>query len=222
MSRARAVAGVVIALTVAVLVGASPVLAQTDTREAVTKADRAVAAYQLEEARTVLEPLKEKLGADAAVAMALGRLLEQDGKGNEATSSFKKAIELAQAAVVANPEDALAFYSMGVAQQRLKQLDKAAESLERARTLGFDQTLVSFQLGATRAFQQRWAEAVEQLSAALEKDDGLAYAYYYRGLAQEKLGKKDQLVIDMERFLKLAPKAPEATKAQAIVKSARR
>ena len=38
----------------------------------------------------------------------------------------------------------------------------------------------------------------------------------------DQLGKKDQLVLDMDRFLKLAPQAPEADKAQAVVKAAKR
>jgi tetratricopeptide (TPR) repeat protein len=193
-----------------------------ETASAVRKADRAVAACQADEARAALAPVKDKAGSDAAVAMALGRVLEQEQKASEASASYKKAVELATAAIAADAQNELAFYSLGVAQQRLKQYDKAAENLQKAGTLGFDGALVAFQLGATRAFQQRWSDAVAELSKAIGQDDGLAYAYYYRALAQDKLGKKDQLVLDMERFLKLAPKAPEAGNAAAILAAARR
>ena len=81
---------------------------------------------------------------------------------------------------------------------------------------------MTYQIGVTRAFQQRWPDAVAELTRAIEADSGIAYAYYYRGLAQDKLGRKDQLVLDMERFLALAAAAPEAPQAQAIVKAAQR
>jgi regulator of sirC expression with transglutaminase-like and TPR domain len=78
------------------------------------------------------------------------------------------------------------------------------------------------QIGVTRAFQQQWAPAVEQLNRAIEMDSGLAYAYYYRGLAAEKVGRKDLLINDLERFLALAPNAPEAERARAVLNAARR
>ncbi|MGH9363252.1 MAG: tetratricopeptide repeat protein, partial [Thermoanaerobaculia bacterium] len=64
--------------------------------------------------------------------------------------------------------------------------------------------------------------AVEQLDRAIAMDSGLAYAYYYRGLAAEKLGRKDLLINDLERFLALAPNAPEAERAKAILRAAKR
>jgi len=53
-------------------------------------------------------------------------------------------------------------------------------------------------------------------------ESGLAYAYYYRGLAAEKLGRKDLLINDLDRFLALAPNAPEAAQARALLNAARR
>ena len=42
------------------------------------------------------------------------------------------------------------------------------------------------------------------------------------GRAAEKLGRKDLLVNDMERFLKLAPDAPEAELARMILRSVKK
>jgi regulator of sirC expression with transglutaminase-like and TPR domain len=77
-------------------------------------------------------------------------------------------------------------------------------------------------MGATRAFQQKWADAVTLLSQSLEKETGTALAYYYRALAHEKLGRKDLMIIDLDRFVKVAPTAPEADRARALLAAAKR
>jgi hypothetical protein len=41
-------------------------------------------------------------------------------------------------------------------------------------------------------------------------------------MSQDRAGRKDLLVADMERFLRLAPEAPEAERARAIVRAAGR
>lgn len=78
-----------------------------------------------------------------------------------------------------------------------------------------------YQLGLTRALQQQWGPAVDLLTQAIDRDSGIAYAYYYRGLAAEQTGRKDLLIADMDRFLFLAPDAPEAARARRILEAAR-
>ncbi len=218
--------------------------------------ERLLLAYRTADARTAIDAVKEKATTDTAIALALGRVLDQEKKYPEAvtqlqtattlaaadpaaqvflgetylrqknaaaaTAAFTKAADLGAKAIVAKPDDARALYFLGVAQQRLRQFDKATASLLRARELDPTNPLVSYQLGATAAFQQRWQDSVTELTRAIDADSGIAYAYYYRALAQDKLGRKDQLVLDMERFLALASAAPEAEQAAAIVKAAKR
>ena len=113
-----------------------------------------------------------------------------------------------------------ASYYLGVAQQQLKQDDEAITTLQGARAP--QPALIPYQIGVTRYFQGGWGAAVEQLNNAANMDSGLAYAYYYRALAQDKKGRKDLLVNDMGRFLALAPNAPEAAQAKAILNSVKR
>ncbi len=227
-----------------------------DATADVQKASQKLLEYRTEEARAALEPVIARANVDGIVAIALGRVLEQEKKyddaaktlanagqllpGNpapqyflgetyvhakrfvDAEKAFAATARLAQSAVEKNASDAAAWYYLGAAQQRTKKYDKAFESLGKAKDAGYDGTLVLHQQGVTRVLEGKWQEAVDLLTRALDTNSGLAYAYYYRGLAQDKLGKKDQLVLDMDRFLKLAPKAPEADKAQAIVKAAKR
>lgn len=239
-----------------------PVPTPTPTPDPVTGAVRTAEVRLLKfataEARAALEPLMASREADSRVAMALGRVLEQEKKYEEslallrkavalapadpeahvwlgetllrqkkqaeADAAFQKAIDLATPKVAGDiaGKDFTSRYWMGVAQQRRRAFDKSAETLTKLLELQPTHLMATYQLGLTRAFQGRWADAVTLLTRALEGDSGIAYAYYYRALAQDKLGHKDQLVLDMERFLALAPNAPEAERARAVVAAAKR
>lgn len=254
-STTAAMPAIVCGVFAAVTLTAAHARAQEASR-AVQQANRRLVEYQTKEARAALQPLTARADTDGAVAVTLGRILEQEKKYDEAAKTLARAAELlpgdpapqvylgetyvhakrfgeaekafgtaaqlAQVAVDKDERNAAAWYYLGVAQLRIKQYDKALASLSKAKNAGFESALVLFQQGATRLGQGNWKEAVDLLTRAINENSGLAYAYYYRGLAQDKLGKKDQLVIDMDRFLKLAPLAPEAEKAQAIVKAAKR
>lgn len=219
-------------------------------------AARMLDAFQAKEARVVLEPVASQAASNADVAIALGRLLEQEKKYDEsatvlrkaaeavpadpriplwlgetflrarkmadADSSFRKAADLAAQAAVARPADAGAFRVRGAALSRLRRYDEAMAALGKARELDGGSAETLYQMGSTRAFQQAWADAVALLSQAVEKDSGKALAYYYRGLAQEKLGRKDLMILDLDRFVKLAPTAPEAERARALLAAASR
>lgn len=225
---------------------------------AVGTASTKLVRYATGEARTALEPLKAVQESDARVAVAQGRVLEQEKKYDEsaallrkavalapadpeaqvwlgetllrqkkqaeADAAFQKAVDLMTPRVAADTAgtDIAARYWLGVAQQRRRVFDKSAETLTRLLELQPTHIMAAYQLGLTRAFQGRWADAVTLLTRALEGDSGIAYAYYYRALAQDKLGRKDQLVLDMEKFLALAPSSPEADKARAVVAAAKR
>ena len=202
--------------------------------------------YQTGPARDALGRFVDQADANGYVAAAYGRVLEQEKKYGDAEGRLRKATELApndpaafvylgelylhqnrngdadnafrKAADVARAKGgADAAYYLGIAQQRLKQYDEAVSTLQGARAPA--PALIPYQIGVTRAFQENWPAAAEQLGRAIEMDSGLAYAYYYRGLTQDKLGRKDLLVNDMERFLALAPDAPEAERARAILRA---
>jgi len=202
--------------------------------------------YQTDAARDALGRFMDQADSNAYVATAYGRVLEQQKSYGDAESRLRKATELAPsnpapfvylgevylrqsrssdadnafrhaadlARAKGGPE---AAYFLGVAQQRLKQYDDAVATLQGAQAPA--PALIPYQIGVTRAFQQNWPAAAEQLTNAIAMDSGLAYAYYYRGLAQDKLGRKDLLVNDMERFLALAPNAPEAEQAKAVLRA---
>jgi tetratricopeptide (TPR) repeat protein len=219
-------------------------------------AGRKLDAFQAQEARAALEPLVPQAASNADVAIAYGRLLEQERKYDESTSvlqkaavaapsdprvplwlgetflrqrktaeadaAFRKAEELAASAVVSSPSNVDALVVRGAALSRLRRFDEAIVVLGRARELDGARAETLYQMGATRAFQQQWSEAVTLLTETVAKDTGRAMAYYYRGLAYDKLGRKDLMVLDLDRFVKLAPGAPEAERARAVLAGASR
>jgi hypothetical protein len=55
------------------------------------------------------------------------------------------------------------------------------------------------------------------LTEAIGLNAGMAYAYYYRGLSAGEIGRKDLMVNDLDRFLAMAPNAPEAPQVKRIL-----
>jgi len=213
--------------------------------------DRQLWEYKTGPARSTIDSVADKAETNGAVAAALGRVYEQEKKYGDSEAQLRRATELSPndpAAYVYLGETLLrqrkegdasaAFrkaeelggaqggkdgdYYRGVALQRLRRYDEAVQTLERAREADPGNALIPFQIGVARVFQEQWQPAVDQLNRAVEMDSGLAYAYFYRGLAASEIGRKDLLVNDMERFLALAPAAPEADRAKAILRAAKR
>lgn len=252
----RTATTIALAFAVAAVLGTWPVTAQENDTALMAQVDAKLAAYQTDAARALVAPLADKVAVDPAVAQALGRVLDQEQrfddaiatlkkaaalapsdpwsyvwlgetylhakKGADADAAFKRAAALAQDTLKTTASDPTALLALGVAQQRLKQYDASAATLTKLLAASPDDATARYQLGLTRAFQARWSDAVSELTRAITVDSGIAYAYYYRGLAADRLGKKDVLVNDMERFVALAPKAPEAAKALAILQAAKR
>lgn len=226
-----------------------PAQAQQAPPAGIDSVDEKLWRYQTGEARNALGRFMDQADKNAYVALASGRVLDQEKKYGEAEGQIRKATEMApndpapfaylgdlyrhqgrngdadnafrKAAEVARAKGGSeAAYYLGVAQQQLKQYDEAIATLQGARAP--QPALIPYQIGVTRYFQGNWDAAVEQLNNAINADSGLAYAYYYRALAHDKKGRKDLLVNDMGRFLALAPSAPEAAQARAILNSVKR
>jgi tetratricopeptide (TPR) repeat protein len=152
--------------------------------------------------------------ADPAPQFILGQVLYWRQKPADADTAWKAARTRATAQVEARPTDARAQYYLGAAQVRLKQFGQGRTALERARTLGFDPVLVDYQTGLSYVLDDNWQQAVGWLDKVIAKDSKFAHAYFYRGLAYGKLDRKDKMLVDMDLFVGLAPRAPEAAIAR--------
>ncbi len=224
---------------------------QQQIAQTLSKVDRKLLSYATADARKELKPVRSE--TDAGVLVALGRVLEQEKKLDEAAAKFREAAKTApgdpapwvylgesyrrqkrddaarsafkeaEKRAGGDAKDALAQYYLGVAQQGLGQYGAAMATLGKARKLDPENPLPVYQLGLTRALEQKhWQEAVDLLTEAIDMNPGIAYAYFYRGQAASRIKRNDLLIADLERFIKLAPDAPEAAIAARIVASVRR
>lgn len=175
------------------------------------------------DAAKLLKEAAKTAPKDPAIQVNLGEVYQLAKKSTEASKAFRKAKELAEEALKKDEEDATARLQLALAHRGLKELDQAAANLEKLVLQGQGaDPMVLYHLGVTLLLQKKWQQAYDALDKALEINKGLAYGYYYRGLAAEKLRKNDVLVNDMGRFLHLAPKAPEASRAEAILAAVKR
>jgi len=53
----------------------------------------------------------------------------------------------------------------------------------------------------------------------LQADAAFAHAYYYRGRVWRELKRTDEMLRDMDHFLKLAPDAPESGIARSLLRA---
>lgn len=226
--------------------GEAPKPAEQAPPSQVFEADRRLWEYKTSEARSAIQPVAGQADGNGYVAMALGRVLEQEKKYGEAEAQLRKATELAPSDPAAwvylgevyirqkrNGDADNAFrkaadlgntkaggdtaYYRGVALLRLGQYDQAVSTLSGAQ--GPDPGLAAYQIGVARWEQKNYQAALEQLNQAIAANSQLALAYFYRGLVQDKLGRKDLLVNDMNTFLRMAPNAPEAEVAKAVLRA---
>ena len=97
--------------------------------------------------------------------------------------------------------------AVGAAQQAVSMADGLADA--------------HFQLGLAKAKLQDWAGAAEAFDRAAQLNPSLAYAYYYGGLMHYRANRPDRMANQFDRFLKLAPTAPERPEVMQIMKTVR-
>jgi tetratricopeptide (TPR) repeat protein len=91
-----------------------------------------------------------------------------------------------------------------------------------AAAMAPDAFLAQYHLGYVLAEAKDYAGAVPVLEKAAALNPGFAYAHYYAGLAHYQTKRVDRMANAFERFLKLAPEAPERPAIQALMRNIRR
>ena len=177
---------------------------------------------EAEQGITLLKDAAKAKPDDPAPEFYLGEVQHWRQNPDAATSSWKAARGLAKTLVDTNAADANARFFLGAAQVRLKQFGPARSALEAARKTGFEPALIDYQLGLSYVLEEKWQDAVTAFDAVAANDDRFAHLYFYRGLAWGKLDRKDKMLIDMDRFMELAPNAPEAAIAGTYLAAAKR
>ena len=99
---------------------------------------------------------------------------------------------------------------------------QAVAEARHAAMLAPEAFFAQYHLGVTLAETKDYAGAVVAFDKAMKLDPAFAYTYYYAGYSQYQLKRVDRMANHFERFLKLAPNAPERPAIQALMRSIRR
>jgi tetratricopeptide (TPR) repeat protein len=185
-----------------VLAGAAPANAQSEVRKL----------FQSGQYQQVVEAA----GAEAEPAVVYMAALSHQKAGavDQAVMVARRLTEL--------PDDrAWHFVGQSLAQLLEDQTDAALESARRAVDAPEAPAEAHYQLGLVLARRQEWREAAESFDRVIETDPANAYAYYYGGLMHYRANRTDLMANRFERFLKLAPDAPERPEVLQIMRTIR-
>jgi tetratricopeptide (TPR) repeat protein len=124
---------------------------------------------------------------------------------------------------LASRDEGDAWHFIGLSGQQLlgDDVNAAVESARRAVEIAPNMAEAHYQLGLVLAKREEWAPAAAEFDKVTELSPTNAYAYYYGGLMHYRANRPDQMAIHFERFLKLAPEAPERPEVMSIMKTVR-
>jgi len=100
--------------------------------------------------------------------------------------------------------------------------EEAVAAARRAVKLAPDNVYAQFQLGLAYGENKDMANAAKAFDQAIAADPMFAYAYYYAGNAYYQVKRTDKMINLFERFIKLAPDAPERPAIVALLRTVRR
>ena len=164
-----------------------------------------------------LTRMTKKKSVDAVATYYRGEVLYQQSKRTEAHAAWQTAAQRAAELVAEDPKDATAQFYLGASLVRAKEFGKARKALKKAIRGGFDPAMVHHQTGLSYLFDEQWEKARREFDKGLEIDPRYAPMYFWRAMAWDKIGRKDNMLIDLDQYLKLAPNAPDAGKAKALL-----
>lgn len=174
---------------------------------------------KFDEALTSLNAAVTAAPKDPLPEFLKGEALYAQKKMNDAKGAWQRAHDKAKTQLQANPQDHRARFLQGAALVRLQKPAEARGVLEPLVQAGFDVPLVRFQIGLAHALSKSWQAAKEQFDAVVAADPTYAYAYYYRALAWKGLKKGAEMSLDLNRFVQLAPGAPDANYARSLLQA---
>lgn len=116
-----------------------------------------------------------------------------------------------------------AWHFVGLSAKQLLAGDDAAALNSANAATAADANLpeASYALGLVLFKRQDWGGAAAAFDRAAMLQPSFAHAFYYAGLSHYRANRPDLMATRFERFLKLAPDAPERPEVQQIMKTIR-
>jgi tetratricopeptide (TPR) repeat protein len=191
---------------VALLAGVSTIAAQG-------MAQQFFEAGQYDEALQAIAQMRERGEAGPAEAFLAGQVLVRQNRAPEAEKEF------ASLETVDGP----VWMLVGESAVALLQNDnaKALDSASRAVAAAPGDFYAQYELGLSKVRLEDWAGGAEAFARAAQINPTFAYAHYYAGLAYSRIRRADRTAEYMDRFLKLAPMAPEKPGVESLMRTLR-
>jgi tetratricopeptide (TPR) repeat protein len=121
------------------------------------------------------------------------------------------------------PEEESAASQVAVAKSAIekKDWDGAQTALDKAESIEAGNKQIKIYRGALQLAKKEYGDAVKTLEEAVEAAPDEPYGHYYLGLAHYGMKHPDKTVEHFQRFLALAPDAPEAARVRSLLRSLR-
>ena len=100
-------------------------------------------------------------------------------------------------------------------------MDEALAAATRATEADGGLAWAHYQHGIVHARKNQYDKASAAFAKATELDPSIAYAQYYAGMSFYRIKRSDLMAVHFERFLKLAPNAPERAEVESIMRTMR-
>ncbi len=191
-----------------------PIFAQTN------KGIELCNSWEFQEAEKVLREALKTNPEDIQASYYLGLSVLMQDKHSEALDILLKVKDhqdKAGQARSAVPDEYQIQIALARAHLELKQNDEAWKNLESARKEHANGVEVYVYRGVYYLNQENVQKAIKELEKAMSLDENNVYAHYYAGHAYLRTGNPARAVNMFKIFLQLAPFAPEATKAKALI-----
>jgi Flp pilus assembly protein TadD len=211
--------------------GADPALANVP-KDALDLYEKGTAAAQKGNAKGAAEFLDKAVAAYPQFSLALSDLGVQYlklGQMDKAAETFEALLKLKPNDALANLDLGIALYNQGIAlvsQQKLddaqKKLDGAEAHLREAIKLNSPGPTAHYYLGLTLIKFRAYDEAQKELELAISNGgENLPQAHRYLGGLYQSAHRNKEAADELEKYLKLDPKAADADKIRVIIKDLR-
>jgi tetratricopeptide (TPR) repeat protein len=191
------------------LLASAAVLAQEQQQSA----QQLFEAGQTDQALRAIAQRRERGEAGPSDTFLAAHILLKAGQNDRARAEFESLTALEDQAWQRIGEAAVA--GLGSDSQ------KALESAAAAAKMAPDRFEAHYQLGYARALANDWAGSATAMARAIELNPTFAYAHYNAGQAYSRSNQTDRTAQHFERFLKLAPKAPERAAVESLMRTLR-
>ena len=187
-------------------------------KPAVEHYEKALDAVRAGDPKKAVELLKAAISYYPEFALALNELGVQYLKLGQAD----KAVEAFRSALRIKPDNLTTRLNYGIALHETKQVAEAEAELREVLKKNDGLWAAHLYLGITLISQRNFDEAEKELLRALAVGgDNLSLPHYYLGGIYWRKGERKRAADELEKYLRLSPKVPEAERIRATIKDLR-